>query len=157
MKKPRSRWRPGLPTKGVIAGYDHHNQLVQPCTSQQINIGAMSLRREGMEEAPMVTGGTPCCGASSRSVWGTIDGGTINSENRVCCDANVAASGHLPRCRRDHLSHLTRWGAQASRAHFCLLARCAWASASMGCSTGHDLCTVTRGASALGAAYRCAF
>ena len=53
----------------------------------------------------------------------------------LCCDANLAASGHSRRCRRVDLSHLTRTTIRL-----------------MSCSTWSSFCAVARGTSTFGAA-----
>ena len=60
-------------------------------------------------EKPHWRRGAPRLRGFFRAVGGTDDRGTPSTARiALCFDANIAATGHSRRCRRDELSHLTR-------------------------------------------------
>ena len=86
---------------GPSALFFHHDRLARDAHSGEHRQTANAAKQKELRNrrSPEVTGDTPGFGASSGSVWGDQRRGEpINSESdALCCDANIAASGHSRR------------------------------------------------------------
>ena len=93
------------PTRGFFCQAANRGRRIMITCAMHRGLGA---RVTDIEEAPMVTGDTPFAGLLPVRLGGANDGGPSTANVALCCDANIAASGHSRRCRRDNLSHLPR-------------------------------------------------